>query len=161
MQYSNVYLFFSFQGAEFDKKLSIPAGHQHSGTETEAQWNQPVSHQVRTRERLGFTLPVFSEPSHGTKSLCLKCVSLIEKTSVLVKVTAQYKTNATEKEKLPNCCLHLTVSEMGFSQQETLVLVKGIAVYQTHVTSPQAPHRSPESHPVQNVFISVRKHQYW
>lgn len=57
-----IYLFiFFFKGAEFDKKLSIPPGHQHSGTETEAQWNQFVSHQVRTRERLGLALLVFAK----------------------------------------------------------------------------------------------------
>lgn len=27
------------KGVEFDKKLPIPAGHQHSGPKAEAQWN--------------------------------------------------------------------------------------------------------------------------
>ena len=34
-------------GAEFDKGLSVPTGHQHSGPKAETQWNKSECHQVR------------------------------------------------------------------------------------------------------------------
>lgn len=35
------------KGAEFDKRLPIPTGHQHSGPKAETQWNKSGCDQVR------------------------------------------------------------------------------------------------------------------